>query len=76
MKFSNPLEEYQYPLFGYVMTVYKKYSEGVLPYPGALADQPSKIIEIFNTIESVELEFKEKEAEDQKAKDTRDRRRK
>lgn len=65
IKFSRPLEEFKTPMFGFLLTLYRRYSDGVLPYPGALANQPSKIIEIFNTLESVELEFREKEVAEQ-----------
>lgn len=67
MRFKRPLEEYKYPYFGYVLTLFNKYSEGVLPYPGALANQPAQIIEIFNTLESLDVEFKQKEMEKQQA---------
>lgn len=66
VKFSVPLEEFDFPNFGYVFTLYKKYADsGILPYPGALADQPSQMIEFFNTIESLELEIKQREMDKQ-----------
>jgi len=65
IKFTRPLEEFTYPLFGYIMTLYRKYTDGVLPFQGPLADQPAQIIEVFNTLESVEMEFKKAEMEEQ-----------
>lgn len=66
VRFTAPLENFTYPLFAYVLTLYKRYSElGVLPFSGAMADQPAQIIEIFNTLESVELEIKQQESKKQ-----------
>lgn len=66
VKFKAPLENFDFPNFGYVFTLYKKYAEsGILPFPGALADQPSQIIEVFNTLESLELEVKQREYDKQ-----------
>lgn len=36
------------------------FEQGVMPYPGALADQPNKIIEVFRQIASHKAEIKEK----------------
>jgi hypothetical protein len=59
--FKNPIENYNYPQFGYVYTLFKKYSEqGVLPFQGSMADQPAQVIEIFNTLDGIESELKEK----------------
>lgn len=63
--FERQLDEYQYPLFGYALSLYRKYADGILPFPGSLADQPAQIIEIFNTLESVELEFRQKDIDEQ-----------
>ena len=62
IKFKAPLEDFEYPSFGYLFTIYKKYAEsGILPFSGALADQPSQVVELFNTLESLELEVKQRE---------------
>lgn len=66
IKFSRPLESFRYELFGYIITLYRKYSElGILPFPGSLSDQPAQIIEVFNTLESVELEIKHQQQKKQ-----------
>ncbi len=59
--FKDQIENYMYPEFGYVYTLFKQYSEnGVLPFTGPLADQPAQIIQVFNTLDGMELEQKEK----------------
>ena len=68
IKFMKPIEEFDYPQFGYVFTLYRKYADsGILPFQGALADQPAQMIELFNTIESIELEYKQRQESKQKA---------
>lgn len=72
IKFTRPIEEFKYSQFGYVLTLYRAYKEhGTLPFPGSISEQPAQFIEILNTIEAVELEFREKELEQQKNKDKR-----
>ena len=65
IKFTRPLDDFKYPFFGYLLTLYNRYSDGILPFTGGLADQPAQIVELFNTLESLELEFKQQEAEAQ-----------
>lgn len=75
VKFKAPLEQFEYNNFGYLFTIYKKYAEsGILPFPGALADQPSQVIELFNTLESLELEVKQQEANKQQKEMKRNKR--
>ena len=72
--FKAPIEEFTYPQFGYVYTLYKKYSDtGVLPFKGPLADQPAQIVEIFNTLDGIETEFKEKARKEAEAQAKRKR---
>lgn len=67
VKFKAPLEEFEFANFGYLFTIYRKFADsGILPFPGSLADQPSQIMELFNTLESLELEVKQKEFNKQK----------
>lgn len=48
--------------FGYYYGLYRAYSEnGVLPFEGCLADQPAKIIEIFDVFEQLKLEVEKKQ---------------
>lgn len=67
--FKDPIENYTYSQFGYVYTLYKRFVDGgILPFPGSLADQPAQIMEIFNTLESVELEHKQRQQKEQEKK--------
>lgn len=49
-----------YPLLGYVLALFSQYDKGVLPFPGAMSEQPSKIIEIFDVLEQLKFEHQEK----------------
>lgn len=61
IQFTAPIESFDYPLFGYIYTSYRYTEKGVLPFPGSLSDQPAQIMEIFNTLESLELENQQRE---------------
>jgi hypothetical protein len=55
-----------YPYFNYVITLYFAYkNNGILPFDGCLADQPAKIIEIFNTLDALTGEAQQKAAKEQ-----------
>lgn len=56
IKFKRHLSQFRYPLMSYVLTLFEGYERGVLPYQGSLADQPFKIIEIFNLLTHLKLE--------------------
>ena len=45
-----------YPYFSYVLNLYLRSREGILPYPGGYAQQPAKIIDIFNVLEQLQHE--------------------
>lgn len=36
------------------LTAFQRYKAGVLPYPGALLDQPNKVIELFDILQAEE----------------------
>ena len=40
---------------------FAKYEQGMLPFNGTISEQPNKVIEIFNIIESRRHEFREKQ---------------
>lgn len=48
--------------------LYSRFKDGLLPYGGTLAEQPSKLIEIFRTIEGhkAEREIEAREKQDAK----------
>jgi len=46
--------------FSYYFELYSAFQKGILPYKGALVDQPNKIIEIFNIFAMLDLERQEK----------------
>ena len=35
----------------YVIQLYRKYQDGILPYPGSLTEQPAKVMEAFSVID-------------------------
>jgi hypothetical protein len=51
---------------------FRQYSNGVLPFKGSLLDQPNKIIEAYNFIETLKIEhendLRAKQAKAQKRK--------
>lgn len=67
LQFEAPLENFKYTTLGYALTLYYQFKDhGTMPFIGTLSDQPAQIIEIFNTLASLERESEEsmrKEAE-------------
>lgn len=53
---------------GDYLEMHQSYTKGVLPYPGALSDQPSKVFQIFNVIERFKQAKMEAEEKKQRAK--------
>ena len=52
--------------FGFYLTLYNAFKLGILPYDGAMVDQPSQIIEVFNHIQKLESDRQEFENSKQK----------
>ena len=50
------------------LEMHKQYNLGNLPYPGCMADQPSKIIEVFGVIDSYKHDKLEKDRKAMEAK--------
>ena len=71
------LDKFDYPYFSYVLKLFDKYSNhGVLPFPGTHSEQPSKILEIFDLLEALDLERKEaQQREHEKKQRTENRKR-
>jgi hypothetical protein len=71
--FKCNLDRFNVSYFEFVIVAFEAYNKnGVLPYPGSLSDQPNKIIEIFNVLDSLKLEreqraFEQQQKEQQKA---------
>lgn len=63
---KGDLEQFNYPYFDYVISLYDAYqNNGVMPFNGAHADQPAKIIEIFNILNSLMSERETRIREEQ-----------
>lgn len=60
-RFTGDLHRFKFPGFSYIMTLFQGYQKGILPYPGALADQPAKIFDIFDTIEQLRFEAEDRQ---------------
>lgn len=58
------------PMIGHLANQASKIDKGLLPYEGGLFDQPAKLIEIFNLLESLRIddELQRLEAESKKQK--------
>jgi hypothetical protein len=61
IKFNRPIEEFIYPQMSYILTLFRNYEKGQPPFPGAISEQPAQIMEIFNTLESLDLENKQRQ---------------
>lgn len=70
IKFKKCPANYFSPFWSEVIDNFRQYDKGILPYKGALLDQPSKIIEAYSLIESLKFEHErelvEKQAKAQK----------
>lgn len=42
---------------GFVLTLFDAYQKGAMPYPGPPADQPAKVMEIFNILTALKTEY-------------------
>lgn len=49
----------KYEYFTYILTLFDLYKKGTMPYPGAMVDQPAKIIEIFQVLTQLQYEKEE-----------------
>jgi len=49
------------------LDAHRKYEAGILPYPGALMDQPAKILEVFQVIDAHKQDKMRAEAEKSRA---------
>lgn len=66
LHFKGSIDDWNYEYFNLVLTLFQKYSKfGVLPFPGSHADQPAKIIEIFELLEQLDFERQEKNRREQ-----------
>jgi len=68
LHFTGGLTQYEHPYLSYFLTLYERYKQGVLPFPGSTSEQPAKIIEIFNVLDQLDFEKQEKQAREQEAK--------
>lgn len=50
IRYDSCIGNYAVPI-EYYIEAFRLYEKGILPFPGGLADQPNKIIAIFNLIE-------------------------
>lgn len=74
LHFKGNSTEWQYPHFDYVYTLFNRYQKhGLLPYPGSHADQPAKIIELFEIFENLDLERQQKVQQDQQREQAKKR---
>ena len=65
--FTGGLHKYDLPFFSYLLTLYEKYKQGTLPFPGSMSEQPAQIVEIFQVFDQLDFEKQEKIAREQAA---------
>lgn len=65
LKFKSDFSKVKYEHFHYLMNLYQMYEKGCLPFPGSVSEQPAQIIEMFNIIQLLELERRNREAKEQ-----------
>lgn len=66
LMFTGDLNSFEHPYFDYFMSLYSAYSsQGILPFPGALVDQPAKIIDIFHVLDQLKYEQEERQMKEQ-----------
>lgn len=69
LHFKGTLDQWDHPHFGYYITLFDQYyKHGTLPFPGAHADQPAKIMEIFDLLTQLTAERDEKNRKEQEQK--------
>lgn len=65
--FERDLGEFDFPGFEYVLSLYFPWKRhGTLPYPGAVACQPNKIMQCFQVLQVLEMEEAEREMKKKK----------
>lgn len=75
LHFKSDLSQFTFPRFNFLMTVHQQYSQfGNLPYPGTISEQPAKIIEIFNVLDSLKLENEIRQREEHQREAEKQRR--
>ncbi len=63
---KGSLDRWDYPYFNYVMTLFDGYDRhGLLPFKGTHAEQPSKILEIFQVLDQLKTEREARIQEEQ-----------
>lgn len=67
LHFKCNLDQFDYPLFNYVLTLWEAYdTHGVLPFEGSLVDQPAYILEVFQILTSLKIEREKKLYDEQR----------
>lgn len=77
LRLHGNLRRFEYPYLSYALSMFDKYDKhGVLPHPGAHADQPAKLIEIFEILSQLQHELEEEMRREQERKSKRNGRNK
>jgi len=58
-------ENLRYSNFDFYYNLFMQYEKGVMPFPGALVDQPNKIIELFSVLQSLNSEYENRQRAEQ-----------
>lgn len=75
--FKRGIDDMSVEYFGYAITLFDLYHKhGILPYKGSASEQPAKIIEIFQVLESLKNEREIKLHEEQQKEASRNQRKK
>lgn len=67
--FKRNINEFNFPSFDDYYFMFDKFdNHGLLPFPGTLLEQPSKIIELFQILKNIKMEEEQRQFEEQKRK--------
>lgn len=68
IKFKRCPANYYSQYWASVIDIFRQYEKGILPFSGGLLDQPSKMIEALNLVETLKIEWdNERITKEQKA---------
>lgn len=62
LRFTKPLDQFNYDQMGYALTLFENYEKGNLPFPGSVSDQPAQIIEIFGLLKALRQEQEQRKS--------------
>ena len=56
LRFTKPFDHLKFEPISYVLTLSENYERGLLPYPGAVSEQPAQIMEVLSVLRQLKHE--------------------